>query len=149
MAQFAPARSTSRGAIAVWTVAGALGVAVLALLLGLVGAAIGIQLDSVAAAIVWRGLLAGAGLLLATRGVYTVGRRIGVANLAPGTFAVCVAGYLLDPLAWSGRALVSQLLVGPGVIATACDLALWVLVSGAGIHRAASAEASPSLGRGR
>lgn len=144
MSGFGLRRVATPWTLAAWAVVGALAVATMALVFGLIGAAIGVQLDSVGAAIIWRGLLASISLIIAARLVYTVGSRLGVTNPVAGTFVACVAGFAVNPLTWSGRTLFAQLAVEPGIISAALDLALWVLVSGVGIHRAATSQQTPT-----
>lgn len=42
-------------------------------------------------------------------------------------------GYALNPFAWSGRAFLAQLMVDPGPLAVAVDLAAWLAVGAVGL----------------
>jgi hypothetical protein len=50
-------------------------------------------------------------------------------RLQPSVLVGAVAGYLLDPLSWGGRAFVAQLLFEPGTVTFAVDAVLWVAIS--------------------
>ncbi|WP_263118340.1 hypothetical protein [Cellulomonas sp. RIT-PI-Y] len=86
------------------------------------------------------------GALLVTLPAVLVRRRLLAAHqgaLAAATLVGLLAGYLVNPYAWTGRALVAEGIVGRGVEASALDLLLW-LALGAG---AALAQTRHAAGR--
>jgi len=70
------------------------------------------------------GLVAGA-WLVARRHVLDVGR----GRLRAAVTVGAAVGYLLDPFAWSGSAVVAGELVGPAAAAWALDLVVWCAVA--------------------
>lgn len=124
--------------LAVVLTLGALGAWLAALLLTL-------SAGSPTATVVLVTLLSAVVLVLLTRlvmrGAYDAPGLLGRAALA-GLLA-----YLISPAAWSGRALVGQLLVDAGPASYAIDLVLWVAVVAAAARtadlRASTAAAAP------
>lgn len=107
-------------------VAGAIG----ALLLGLCAAAIGVPNAQVTVAVVLRSVFVLLLLGLAVPGLVNGLRPpTAVDRLQPSVLVGAVAGYLLDPLSWGGRAFVAQLLFDPGLVSFAVDGVLWVAIT--------------------
>lgn len=123
----------TRGAVSLWAALCATALAAGALVLGLVGASVGVSLGSSSAGIAWRGALSLLFVLLAAR--ICVERAVVMRVPSPpvATIAVSVAGFLLDPLTWDARTALTQLVVEPGLATVVGDLALWLVVSFVGV----------------
>jgi hypothetical protein len=59
-----------------------------------------------------------------------------------------IAGGLLDPFMWGGRALAGQLVAGAGPVAVALDLVLWTCIVVLGVRAPLPNATSPGFGPG-
>lgn len=100
--------------------------AVVATILGASGMAIGAAAGEAAYAVVLRTLLA---LLVGCAFLGWAARRFSTDGFLFFATAV-VASYVLQPLAWGGRALATQFLTGGQLACFVGDLVIWVIVVG-------------------
>jgi hypothetical protein len=113
---------------------GGLGIAVAAFGAGLFGATLGTGAGSVPAGIAWRGVLTLIAVTIGARLVRARAGRLQVTRPAATTLIAVALAYLLDPLSWEGRAVLTQLMADPGPVTVLGDLALWAVASGLGIR---------------
>ena len=99
---------------------------------GLCAAAVAIPNGQVTVGVVLRSVLVGALLTAVLPSRSGLRPPVDEARLQPSVLVGAALGYLLDPLAWVGRAFVSQLLGDPGVLTALADLALWLALAWAG-----------------
>ncbi len=134
MRQPAPGvRSPARGRVTAWATLGALGMAVAAMLLGLVGGGLGATSASATTAVAWRGLLALAAVVVTSRILIERAARLDLPDPYAATAGVAAAGYALDPFTWNGRTALTQLVTEPGMATVVGDGALWLLAAVVGI----------------
>jgi hypothetical protein len=131
MMRYPSAAPAARRAVVTWAVLGSVLTAALALVLGLLGGALGSATPQ--AAVAGRGIVALTGVVLAVRLVSERAAGLGLANPALASAGVAAAAYLLDPLTWTGRAVVTQLIEAPGLTTAVGDLALWQVAASLGI----------------
>jgi hypothetical protein len=121
--------------------------AVGALVMGMVGAVIGLSGQQTDAAIALRGLLPLAFILLATRVLGAWGVRRDVPNALAVVVSGAVLAYLLDPFTWNARTGITQLVTEPGVVTLVVDLVLWLVVAVAGARWGVSRAPVPASSR--
>lgn len=99
------------------------------LLMGLLGVAIGSAGGNQHAAVLLRGVLPLAMVLLGMRVVTGWALRSGLREPLPWMLGGALLGYLLDPFSWNARAGIAQLALGAGVTAYLMDLVMWLAVA--------------------